>query len=59
MGRLRGAVYAETLSLQAETVTPVPAGADPTLVDDVRDLFSGVLHRSLCQALDPSSHYPG
>ncbi|ORT53462.1 DJ-1/PfpI family protein [Frankia sp. KB5] len=59
VGRLRGAAYAEALSLQAETVTPAPAEADPTLVDDVRDLFSGMLHRSLCQETDPSGHRPG
>ncbi|MEX5710069.1 DJ-1/PfpI family protein [Parafrankia sp. FMc6] len=54
VGRLRGAAYAETLSLQAETVTPAPAEVDSTLVDDVRDLFSGVLHRSLGQQTDTS-----
>jgi transcriptional regulator GlxA family with amidase domain len=57
-GRLRGPGYADALSLQAETVTGPRDDLDRAIVDDMRELFSGLMHDSLAAtAQNTTAHW--
>lgn len=49
--RLRGPGYAAALELQAETVTGHRPDLDPTMVEDVRDMLSGLMRQSLVTSI--------